>query len=343
MKTLLGISFALGVFASVVPNANAAEGDTLKAVQQRGVLNCTTGDSPFEGFFEVDGKGNWHGIDIDYCRAVATAIFGNDENLKLIPTSWAQRFPSLQSGALDVVIEATSWTMGRDTELGVQFSIPYFMGATTFMAHKELNAKTLSDLQGGVICTSAGTSIEKLVADYLKKNKIDMKVVTYTKTSESQAAYVANRCDVLASFAPGQAAARLTLDNPDDHVILPDPLAIEPQAAAVRQGDDAWLDIVNWVIAIGIIAEENDVTSANVDQLKANPPSPTIAKLLGVTPGIGSRLALSDDWAYRVIKATGNFGEIYDRNLGANSSYKLPRGANALWKNGGVFYAPTLD
>ena len=344
MKNILGLGFALAALAALAPQAaSAAQGDTLKAVQQRGALNCTSGDGTFEGFFEVDAEGKWHGVDIDYCRAVATAIFGDDSKLKLIPISWAQRFPALQSGDLDLVIKATGWTMSRDTELGVQFSNPYFVGATAFMAHKELAAKSLADMAGGTLCVAGGTSTEKLISDYLAQKKLDLQLIPFEKNAEAKAAYFANRCDAYSEWAPVLAASRAATANPDDHVILTDTLALEPESAAVRQGDEAWLDIVNWTIAATQIAEENGVTSANADEMKANPPNTTVGKLLGATPGIGKRLGLSDDWAYNVIKTVGNAEEIYNRNIGTESRYKLERGINGPWQKGGVFYPPILD
>lgn len=344
MKKAISISLVLAAMSVAGSNvANAAQGDTLKNVRERGVLNCTTGDGNYPGFFEVDEKGKWHGIDTDYCRAVATAIFGDDSKLKLIPTSWAQRFPSLQSGALDVVVEATGWTMGRDTELGLQFSTPYFVGATSFMTHKDLQVTALKEMAGGTVCVAGGTSQAKLISDYLKQNSYAIKLVTFEKDVDALAAYMANRCDSYADFAPALAASASVSENPDDHVILSDVLSLEPIAAAMRQGDDAWVDLVNWVIGALLLAEENGVNSANVEQLKANPPNDTVAKLLGVTPGIGERLNLSDDWVFNVVKEVGNTEEIYKRNIGADSRYKLPRGLNAPWQKGGVFFPPLLD
>lgn len=344
MKNLLrlGCAFA-ALMAWQQGTAFAASGDTLKAVQTRGNLNCTSGDGNFEGFFEVDAQGKWHGLDIDYCRAVATAIFGSDDKLKLIPISWAQRFPSLQSGDLDLVIKATGWTMSRDTELGVQFSMPYFVGETNFMVHKDLGVKSLSEMSGGTICVAGGTSTEKLISDYLAQKKYDVKLVTYEKNDEATSAFFANRCDAYAEWGPVLAASRASQKVPDDFVILSDTLSIEPESVAMRQGDEAWVDLVNWVIQVPLIAEENGVTSENVDQMKANPPNTVVGKLLGATPGIGKRLGLPDDWGYKVIKTLGNSEEIYTRNLGGNSKYKLERGKNALWSKGGVFYPLVLD
>jgi general L-amino acid transport system substrate-binding protein len=344
LKNIIQTAIAALSLAVALPlAASAAPGDTLKSVKARGSLNCTSGDGNFEGFFEVDAQGKWHGLDIDLCRAVSTAIFGNDEKLKLIPISWAQRFPSLQSGNVDLVIKTVGWTMSRDTELGVQFSRPYFVGATTFMAHKETSAKTVADLSGGTVCAAGGTSTERLINDYIKQKGYDLKVVTFEKNDEAASAYYANRCDSYAEWGPILAASRSASANPDDHVILTDILALEPESVAMRQGDDSWVDLVNWVIAVTEIAEENGVNSKNVDDMKKNPPNTTVGKLLGATPGIGARLGLSEDWAYNVIKTVGNKEEIYNRNIGTESRYKLARGLNSPWQKGGVFYPPILD
>jgi len=338
----LGLTLmALGLAGAT--SAQAGQGDTLKAVQARGFLNCTSGDGNFEGFHEVDSQGVWHGEDIDFCKAVTIAIFGAPDKVKLIPISWAQRFPSLQSGDLDLVIKATGWNMSRDTELGVQYSMPYYYGTTSFIAHADLKATKLADLAGGTICVAGGASTAKLVTDYVAARKYDVKAVNYEKNSDAFAAYFSNRCDAYGEFTPVLAAGRAASDNPESHVLLSDILSLEPEAVAMRQGDDAWVDLVNWVISATMIAEETGVTSANVDEMKANPPNPTVGKLLGVTPGIGKRLGLNDDWAYKVIKTVGNFGEIYDRNMGAGSRYKIDRGLNSLWSKGGVFVPPILD
>lgn len=344
MSKLVNILAASAVITAVTPvAAQAAAGDTLKAVQARGELNCTAGDSNFQGFFEINDKGEWHGIDIDYCRSVAVAIFGSEDKLKLTPISWAQRFPALQSGDVDLVIKATGWTMSRDTEIGVQYSMPYFLGATQFMVPADLGAASVQDLDGGTICTASGTSTERLIADYLKATGLDIKLVSFEKNTEASAAYFAERCDSFAEWGPVLAARRASAPSPEEHVILPDILSMEPQSVAMRQGDDAWVDLVNWVIAVGRIAEENGITSENVDAERANPKNTTVGKLLGVTPGIGARLGLSDDWAYNVIKSVGNAEEIYERNVGMGSPYKLERRMNGPWQKGGVFYPPILD
>ncbi|MBV2143411.1 amino acid ABC transporter substrate-binding protein [Falsochrobactrum sp. TDYN1] len=330
--------------AALLPqNAVAANGDTLKTVQDRGQLVCTGHNGSFEGFAEVDDKGNWKGFDIDYCRAIAAAIFGDANKVNFLPVSWAQRFPSLQSGELDVVIKATGWTMSRDTELGLQFSVPYFLGLTQVMVPKSLGVEDVKGLDGGTACVEAGTSTERQAANYFKRIGVDLKLITFEKTTEARSAYFGGRCDSFVQWGPNLATARLSAPNPDEHMILPDNLALEAEAAVVRQGDDPWLDIVNWTFFTTWIAEEYGITSENVDEMKANPPDETVAKLLGVTPGFGSRLGLSDDAGYNIIKLVGNSEEIYERSLGEGSPYKLPRGLNNLWNNGGVLYPAGLD
>jgi general L-amino acid transport system substrate-binding protein len=341
-QSFLGLSLALAVFNLSSP-AQAADGDTLKAVQARGHLLCTSGNSNFLGFAEVDDKGNWTGLDIDYCKALTTAIFGSPDKVKLVPISWAQRFPSLQSGDIDVIIKATGWTMSRDTELKLQFSQPYFVGITGFGAKKELGITSAEGLDGGTVCAPGGTSTERLAANYLQGKNIKHELVTFEKVDEMWAAFYAGRCDAVAEWGPNLAASISKAPDPSKYMVLDDTLAMEPESAGMRQGDDHWVDVVNWVLAVTMIAEENGITSKNIDEQKAKPANATVGKLLGVTPGIGTRLGLKDDWAYNVIKTVGNSAEIYERNLGKESVYKLPRGKNSLWSEGGVLYPMVLD
>lgn len=345
MKSLALAFTAAGLLAAVLSpqTALAAQGDTLKAVKARGQLACTGHNGSFEAFAEVDDKGNWKGFDVDYCRAVATAIFGDPTKVSFLPVSWAQRFPSLQSGELDVVIKSTGWTMSRDTELGLQFSVPYFLGLTQIMVPKSLGVTEVKGLDGGTACVEAGTSIERQAANYFKRLGLNVKLITFEKTTEARSAYFSGRCDSFVQWGPNLATARLAAPNPEDHIILKDNVALEAEAAVVRQGDDAWLDVINWTFFTTWLAEEYGINSKNVDQMKANPPDETVAKLLGKTPGYGSRLGLSDDWGYNVIKKVGNASEIYDRNLGAGAPYKLPRGLNNLWSNGGLLFPAGLD
>ncbi|NHF72414.1 amino acid ABC transporter substrate-binding protein [Paracoccus xiamenensis] len=321
----------------------AANGDTLKAVQERGNLLCTGHDGSYLGFAEVDDKGEWQGIDIELCRAVATAIFGDPTKLTIIPISWAQRWPALQSGEVDMVIKASGATLSRDTELGLQFSLSYYLGTTKIMAHKELELTSLKDADGGTVCIPAGTTQQQQIASYGAKLGITLEPVIIEKTEELEQAYFSGRCDLYTQWGPVLAIARAAKGNPDEHVILPDVLAVEPEVIVMRPGDDNWIDIANWTLSALWFAEQEGITSANVDEIKANPPSPDVAKFLGGSPGMGASLGLSDDWAYNVIKNVGNYAEIFDRTLGADSPYKMDREMTALWNNGGVLYPYVID
>ena len=332
----------VGMLAVAGP-AMAASGDTLKIVKERGALLCTGHNGSFLGFAEVDDKGAWKGLDIELCRGLTAAIFGNVDALKIIPLSWAQRFPSLQSGDVDVVIKASGGTFSRDTELGLQFSRAYFLGTTKVMVRKELGLTKLSEADGGSICIPAGTTIERQVVAYTQRIGMSFEAITFEKSEEIREAYFSNRCDVYAQWGPTLAIARSVSDDPDAHEILPDILAMEPEVAIMRSGDDNWIDVVNWVFSALWYAEQEGITAANVEKLKASPPSQAIGKLLGATPGIGTPLGLSDDWAYNVIKNVGNYGEIYSRSMGDGSVYKMPRGMNRLWNDGGLLYPMVFD
>ena len=342
-KDMIGVGLA-AVSIALAPALASAKSPTVTAIEERGTLLCSGHNGSYFGFVEVNDKNEWKGLDIDLCRALTTAILGDPTKAQIIPLSWAQRFPALQSGDVDVIIKATGWTMGRDTELGLQFSLPYFFGGAQLMAHGDLGITEAKDLGGGTVCVEAGTTIERIVADYLKTLNVEHTMVSYEKASELRAAYLANRCDAFAAWGPFLAVLRATeMENPDAHTILNDQLSSEPIAAAMRQGDEEFVDVVNWMLAALLVAEENGVTKANVADMVANPPNPKIARLLGVEPGIGERLGMRDTWAREMIAAMGNYGEIYDRNIGANSPYKLERGLNNLWSHGGVLYAPILD
>ncbi len=331
---------AIMSLAATVP----ASANTLSTVKSRGTLNCTGHNGSYPGLAEVDDKGNWKGLDIDLCRAVASAIFGTYEgHLTIVPISWAQRWPMLQSGELDVVIKSSDWSASRDSELNVQFSNIYVFSAQKIMVRKELGANSVKDLNGGTVCLPAGTSVEKLLADYLKRNGVSMEFISSEKTEETQAAYLSGRCDAYAEWDVQLAVTRLKAENPDDHVILPETFAAGPTAAVVREKDDKWLDVINFTLATLLTAEESGVTQENVDAMKANPPSPSVAKMLGVTPGYGTRACLSDDFGYNIIKQVGNYSEIWERNLGQKSPYKLERGKSALWQNGGVLWPIIMD
>lgn len=323
--------------------AHAGNGDTLKAVKERGNLLCTGHDGSYLGFAEVDDRGMWKGLDIDLCRAVATAIFGDPAKLTIIPISWAQRWPALQTGEVDLIIKASGATLSRDTELGLQFSLSYYLGTTKIMAHKELGLTSLKDADGGTICIPAGTSMQQQIASYSAKLGIALEPVLIEKTEELEQAYFSGRCDLYTQWGPVLAIARSAKGNIEDHDILPDVLAVEPEVIVMRPGDDNWIDIANWTLSALWFAEQEGISSANVEEIRANPPSPDIAKFLGVSPGMGTPLGLEDDWAYNVIRQVGNYAEIFDRTLGQGSPYRMDREMTALWNDGGVLYPYVID
>lgn len=343
MKFLTKTTLAFGALALSALAAHAETGDTLKAVQARGTLNCPGDIGSYLGFAEVDDKGNWKGLDIELCHAMATAIFGDPAKSNIVPIDWAQRWPSLQSGDIDIVIKASGGTLSRDTDLGLQFTNSYYLGTTKVMAHKELNLTSLKDAEGGSICVPAATSTEKQVASYLAAKGIKMEIVPIEKNEEVEAAFFSGRCDTYAQWGPVLAIAASQQKDPSAYVLLPDVLAVEPEVMIVRQGDDNWLDIANWTLSVMLFAEQEGINSTNVDEIKANPPTPEIGKLLGVTPGMGKGLGLSDDWAYNVIKKVGNYSEIFERSLGQGSPYKMPRDMTALWNAGGVLFPLVVD
>ncbi|PZN55177.1 MAG: ABC transporter substrate-binding protein [Proteobacteria bacterium] len=335
-------AMALGLLNLSAP-AQAAGGKTLDAVKARGTLNCTGHDGSYLGFAEVDDKGNWKGLDIDLCRAVATAVLGDPEKVTIVPISWAQRWPALQSGEIDIVIKASGATLSRDAELGLQFSLSYYLGTTKIMAHKELGLNSLKDADGGTVCIPAGTTQQQQIASYAAKIGVTLEPVVIEKTEELEQAYFSGRCDLYTQWGPVLAIARVAKSNVEDHVILPDVLALEPEVMIMRQGDDNWVDIANWTLSALLFAEQEGITSENVDEFRANPQSAEIGKFLGVTPGMGTPLGLSDDWAYNVIKKVGNYSEIFERNLGQGSPYKMEREMTALWNNGGVLFPYLID
>jgi general L-amino acid transport system substrate-binding protein len=294
---------------------------------------------------EVDDQGNWRVVDIDLCRALAVAIFGSEErHLTIQPTSWAQRWPSLQSGELDVVIKASGWTMSRDTDTSLQFSRPYMMAAIRYATHSENGAETVADLDGGTLCVQAGTTNERYAAEHSAANGYSLEIIPYETTEAAKSAFLSGRCDAYLDWDLQLAVMRATeVEDPTSIRILPDVLSAEPVAIVMRQGDDQWVDINNWLLSALLQAEEAGVTSENVEEMRANPPTPAIGTLLGATPGVGTRLGLSDDWAYNVILQLGNYSEIWERNVGQGSEYGLDRAVNALIRDGGIFYPLVMD
>jgi general L-amino acid transport system substrate-binding protein len=338
MKRILASTafvFAIG-FA-----ANAQAGQTLDNVKSKGQLVCGV-STGVAGFSSPDSKGVFSGIDVDVCRGISAAIFGTPEKVKYVPLSAPQRFTALQSGEVDLLSRNTSWTLQREGSLGLVFGPVVFYDGQGFIVAKKLGVKSAKELSGATICVQPGTTTELNLADYFRANKLELKPVVISDRDEVENAFFSGRCDAYTTDASGLAGTRASkAANPDDYVILPERISKEPLAPAVRQGDDQWFDIMRWTIYTLLEAEEHGVTSKNVDEMLKSE-DPNIKRVLGVTEGNGKALGLDEKWAYNVIKAVGNYGEIYERNVGKTTPLKLDRGLNDLWNKGGLMYAPPL-
>lgn len=330
---------ALGVVSLGV---GAASAGTLDDVKAKGFVQCGV-NTGLAGFGAPNDKGEWSGFDVDYCRAVAAAIFGDATKVKYTPTTAKERFTALQSGEVDLLARNTTWTISRDTALGFNFRPVNYYDGQGFMVKKSLNVKSALELSGASVCVQSGTTTELNLADFFKANKMEYNPVVFEKLEEVNAAYDAGRCDAYTTDQSGLYAIRLTLTAPDDHVILPEIISKEPLGPAVRQGDDQWFDVISWVHYALISAEEFGITQANVEEMK-NSENPDIKRFLGMEADskIGADLGLDADWAVKVIKATGNYGEIFERNIGEGSPLKIARGINALWSKGGLQYSPPI-
>jgi general L-amino acid transport system substrate-binding protein len=319
--------------------ADAAGAATLDTVKQRGVLNCGA-NGALPGFGLPDAQGNWTGLDVDYCRAIAAAVFNDATKVKFIPTTAANRFTALQTGDIDVLVRNTTWTLSRDAQGLNATGVNYYDGQG-FIVRKALKVNSALELNDAAICVQQGTTTELNLADYFRTNRMRLKTVTFSNLDEALKAYESNRCDAFTTDASGLYSTRLKLARADDHVVLPEIISKEPLGPFVRQGDDQWFDIVKWVQFAMISAEELNVTKANVDDaLKSE--NPEIRRLLGVENNFGEQLSLTKDWVYRIVKLVGNYGEVFDRNVGQGSPLKIARGLNGLWTKGGIQYAPPI-
>jgi general L-amino acid transport system substrate-binding protein len=333
---LTAFLIGLSLMGSVVRPALA--GPTLEAIKARGELRCGVSHG-LVGFSQLDAQGRWTGIDADFCRAVAAAVVGDGAKVRFLPFNAQQRFSALQSGEIDVLARNTTWTLSRDTALGLNFAGVIFYDGQGFLVAKRAKVKQVRDLSGASICVQQGTSTELNLADHFRANALRFKAVVFQDLAEAEKAFFEGRCDAFtADNSALQSIRAAKAGNPDDYLVLPELISKEPLGPAVRQGDEQWFDIVKWVLFALIEAEEVGVTSANLEARKKSP-DPNLQRLLGVTAGMGGNLGLSDDWAARAIAATGNYGEIFERNVGQSSGLKLERGHNALWKDGGLLYA----
>ena len=318
-------------------NAFAQAGETLSSVQSKGHVQCGVSQG-LPGFSNADDSGKWTGLDVDLCRAVAAAVFGDADKVRFTPLSAKQRFTALGSGEVDILSRNTTWTMTRDTQLGLNFAGVNYYDGQGMMVPTSLGATSALELDGANICTNTGTTTELNITDYFRANNMSFNLVAFEKADEVVAAYDAGRCDVYTTDRSGLAAQRGKLTNPDAHVVLPEIISKEPLGPVVRQGDDNWFNIVRWSLNAMINAEELGVTSRNVNQMTSSD-NPSIKRLLGVEGNFGEELGLSNDWAKNIISQVGNYGETYETHVGPNTPLKLARGVNALWSDGGIMYA----
>jgi general L-amino acid transport system substrate-binding protein len=341
IRTILTGFAAAGVMGLFATSAHAqARPATLEAVKARGVLNCGVGTG-LAGFGLPDAQGAWAGLDVEFCRAVSSAIFNDPTKVKFVSLAAKDRFTALQSGEIDVLSRNTTWTSSRDTSLGLNFVGVNYYDGQGFMVRKTAKIASAKELGGASVCVQQGTTTELNLADYFRANKLELKAVTFATNDETIKAYEGGRCDAFTTDASGLYAERLRTASPDDHMVLPEIISKEPLGPSVRHGDDQWLDVVKWVHYAMVTAEELGVTKANADeQLKST--NPDIRRLLGTEGKHGEALGLTNDWALRIVRNVGNYGESFERNVGMGSRLKIARGLNNLWTKGGLQYAPPI-
>jgi general L-amino acid transport system substrate-binding protein len=334
---------AAGIAAATLLGAagTAQAGKDLDAIKARGQLICGV-NTGVAGFAQADSQGKWVGLDVDVCRAVAAAIFGDSEKVKYVPTTAQQRFTALQSGEVDILARNTTVTLTRDTALGLDFTAVNYYDGQGFMVNKKLGVKSAKELNGATVCVQPGTTTELNLADYFRTNKMTFKPVVIEKVEEVRAAFFSGRCDVYTTDASGLYSTRAAnAPNPDDYMVLPEIISKEPLAPAVRHGDNQFADIVRWSQYAMLEAEEYGISSKTVDEMLKSE-NPSIKRILGVTPGMGKALGVDEAWVVNIIKQVGNYGESFERNVGSGSILKIDRGLNNLWTKGGLQYAPPI-
>ncbi|WP_249694879.1 amino acid ABC transporter substrate-binding protein [Stappia sp. WLB 29] len=337
-----GIKLALAAVAGTLLFGNAALAKgTLDIVKERGRLVCGT-STGIAGFSMADDKGEWTGLDVDVCRALAAAIFDDPQKADFVPLSSKDRLVALQTGEIDVLPRTTTWTLGRDSGIGLDFTAVNYYDGQGFQVRRDLGVESIRELNGASICTVQGTTNELNLADYFRVNNMDYQLVTFQSIDDTVKAYESKRCDALTTDMSQLVSYRLKMAEPDAHMLLPGVISKEPLGPYVRQGDDEWFDIVRWTVFAMVNAEELGVTKANVDELAATSDNPEIRRLLGLDGEFGKTLGLTNDWVARIIRHVGNYGESFDRNLGTGSPMQLPRGVNALWSQGGIQFAPPI-
>jgi general L-amino acid transport system substrate-binding protein len=337
---LLAFAAAASALLLAIP-ASAQTQSTLEKTKQRGYVSCGTSEG-VPGFSLPDDKGNWVGFDIDWCRAVAAAIFNDPNAARYKALSARDRLVALQSGEIDMLARTTTWTSSRDTAFGLNFTAVNYYDGQGFLVRKSAGLKSAKELNGASICVQQGTTGELNLADYFAKNSIKNQVVAFSSTAEASRAFEAGRCDAWSTDISALSANRLKFGKPDEFVVLPDIISKEPLGAWVRQGDDQWFDIVRWSLFAMVNAEELGITQANVDDLTRSSTNPEIKRLLGGDGKFGEQFGLTNDWVVRIVKAVGNYGESFDRHLGPRTRLGLDRGLNRLWNGGGAMYAPPI-
>lgn len=320
--------------------ASAVNEQVLKAVKDRGTLNCGVSEGLY-GFSARDRNGNWSGFDVDLCRAIAAAIFNDTTKVNYIPLDATRRFEALQSGGIDVLSRNTTWTISREVELGLTFAATNFYDGQGFLVRRAMKKETALDLEGAKVCVQAGTTTELNLVDYFRVNRMNHEALALTTLESAIKGYDSGQCNVLTADVSALFAIRLSLSKPDEHVILPDVISKEPLGPVVRQDDMQWFNIVKWVLFALVNAEELGVTSKNIDEaLKSE--NPDIRRLVGTEGDYGRRMGLTKDWAANAIRLVGNYGEVYERTVGVGSALGIPRGINQLWSKGGILYAPPI-
>ena len=334
MKRILAATFGLALLGAGYAHAQG----TLEAVQKKGFVQCGV-NTGLAGFSQPDSKGVWKGLDVDTCRAVAAAVFGDANKVRYTPLTAQQRFTALQSGEVDVLSRNTTWTITRDTSLGLNFAGVSFYDGQGFMVPKKLNLKSAKQLNGATVCVQPGTTTELNLSDYFRANRMSFKPVVIEKLEEVLNAYFAGRCDVFTTDVSGLVSTRGSrAPNPADHVILPEVISKEPLGPAVRHGDDRWFDVVKWTLFATIEAEEMGLTSKNIEQ-QLSSKDPAVQRFVGATGDFGKMLGLDNRWAFNIIKLVGNYGESFEANL---KPLGFDRGLNQLWNKGGILYAPPI-
>jgi general L-amino acid transport system substrate-binding protein len=334
------VSLVLTAVLAAGLTSQAASAQTLKTVKDRGMLSCGVSQG-LPGFSSPDDKGNWTGLDVDVCRAIAAAIFNDPTKIKFVPLSAKDRFTALQSGEIDVLSRNTTWTLSRDTSLGANFTGVTYYDGQGFMVKKSLKVNSALELNSASVCVQTGTTTEQNLADYFKGNNMKYEVIAFGTNDEAVKAYESGRCDVFTTDVSGLYADRLKLANAADHAVLPEVISKEPLGPMVRHGDDQWFDIVKWTLYAMVGAEELGVNQKNVDEMVKSD-KPELKRALGSDGNLGEQLGLTKDWIIRIVKAVGNYGESFERNVGSGSKLGIARGLNQLWSKGGIQYAPPI-